>query len=494
MNFNLKSLRLSALAVMVCLFAGNALADGDAFADEPAPAPVRTYAPRAFSCGGTDEIVVTAPGEWQVGETQVCVIRFRAANRYQTCQVVHPMANGLEVVGTQPAANRSGNNIVWDLGNVERGEERTFQVQYRSVNDVDLKLCAFLQTTSCSCSAAKTVRARIAIEKTGPETAVLGENVPYTITISNVGDGTARNVVLNDYLPEGLRHSSGAAQLTQDIGSLAPGESRTMTLTAQAVARGRHCNRAVVTTANAGTAESTACTVVQERQLQLTKDGTPSQFLGRRANYNIVVTNPGDAGLTDVVVVDTLPPYTTYVSSSGGQVQDNKVVWRLNTLGPGQSQTFNVTVTCQTPGTHVNTVTAECREGLRRQAEAPTVWRGMPAVRVEVVDDPDPVEIGGETIYTISVMNQGTAQDSNVEVTAVFPPSLKPLAVSGAINSHIEGQKVIFASVPVIQPKQEIIYKIKAQALSVDDARLRVYVKTNLLETPVCEEESTHLY
>ncbi|MBP5626879.1 DUF11 domain-containing protein [bacterium] len=494
MNTRTKLLSLAALTAMVCLFVGNAVADGDAFADEPAPAPVRTYAPRAFSCGGTDEIVVTAPGEWQVGESQVCVIRFRAANRYQTCQVVHPMANGLECVGTQPQATRSGNNIVWDLGSVERGEERTFQVQYRSINDVDLKLCAFLQTTSCSCSAAKTVRARIAIEKTGPETAVLGENVPYTITISNVGDGTAKNVVLNDYLPEGLRHSSGSSQLSQEIGSLAPGESRTLSLAATAVARGRHCNRAVVTTSNAGTAESTACTVVQERQLQLTKDGTPSQFLGRKANYNIVVTNPGDAGLTDVVVVDTLPPHTTYVSSSGGQVQGNQVIWRLNTLGPGQSQTFNVTVTCHTPGTHVNTVTAECREGLRRQAEAPTVWRGMPAVRVEVVDDPDPVEIGGETVYTISVMNQGTAQDSNVEVTAVFPNSLKPLAVSGAIGSQIQGQKVIFAPVPTIQPKQEIIYRIKAQALSVDDARLRVYVKTNLLETPVCEEESTHLY
>ena len=249
-----------------------------------------------------------------------------------------------------------------------------------------------------------------------------------------------------------------------------------------------------MTTSNAGTAESTACTVVQERQLQLTKDGTKSQFLGRKANYNIVVTNPGDAALTDVVVVDTLPPYTTYVSSSGGQAQGNQVIWRLNTLAPGQSQTFNVTVTCKTPGTHTNTVTAECREGLRRQAEAPTVWRGMPAVRVEVVDDPDPVEIGGETVYTISVMNQGTAQDSNVEVTAVFPNSMKPLAVAGAIGSQIQGQKVIFAPVPVIDPKQEIIYRIKAQALSVDDARLKVYVKTNLLDTPVIEEESTHLY
>ena len=118
----------------------------------------------------------------------------------------------------------------------------------------------------------------------------------------------------------------------------------------------------------------------------------------------------------------------------------------------------------------------------------------MPAVRVEVVDDPDPVEIGGETVYTISVMNQGTAQDSNVEVTAVFPNSMKPLAVAGAIGSQIQGQKVIFAPVPVIDPKQEIIYRIKAQALSVDDARLKVYVKTNLLETPVIEEESTHLY
>jgi uncharacterized repeat protein (TIGR01451 family) len=249
-----------------------------------------------------------------------------------------------------------------------------------------------------------------------------------------------------------------------------------------------------VNTSNAGTAESTACTVVQERQLQLTKDGTKSQFLGRKANYTITVTNPGDASLTDVVVVDTLPPYTTYVSSSGGSVQDNKVIWRLNTLGAGQSQSFNVTVTCHTPGTHVNTVTAECREGLRRDAEAPTIWRGMPAVRLEVVDHPDPVEIGGETIYTISVMNQGTAQDGNVEVIALFPPSLKPLAVSGATNSRIDGQRVIFAPVAVIEPKQEIIYKIKAQALSVDDARLKVSVKTNLLETPVTEEESTHLY
>ena len=493
MNLRKKIFGLAVLSVMVCLFAGNAVADGDAFADEPAP--VQTYAPaRSFVCGGTDEIVVTAPGEWQVGENQVAVIRFRAAHRYQTVSVIHPMANGLECVGTQPSAARQGNNIVWNLGSVEAGEERTFQVQYRSVSDVDLKLCAFLQTTSCSCSAAKTVRARIAIEKTGPETAVLGETVPYTITISNVGDGTARDVVLTDYLPEGLRHSSGSSQLTQNIGTLGPGESRTLTLSAQAVSRGRHCNRAMVTTANAGQAESTACTVVQERQLQLTKDGTKSQFLGRKANYTVTVTNPGDAGLTDVVVVDTLPPYTTYVSSSGGNVQGDKVVWRLNTLAPGQSQSFNVTVTCQTPGTHVNTVTAECREGLRRQAEAPTVWRGMPAVRLEVVDHPDPVEIGGETVYTISVMNQGTAQDGNVEVTALFPPSLKPIAVSGAISSRIEGQRVIFAPVAVIEPKQEIIYKIKAQALSVDDARLKVSVKTNLLETPVTEEESTHLY
>ena len=492
MKFRTKFFFLAALTAMMCLFAGNAVADGDAFADE-APAP--TYVPaRSYTCGGTDEIVVSAPGEWQVGENQVCVIRFRAAHRYQTVSVIHPLANGLECLGTQPSASRQGNNIVWNLGNVEAGEERTFQVQYRSVSDVDLKLCAFLQTTSCSCSAAKTVRARIAIEKTGPETAILGENVPYTITISNVGDGTARDVVLNDYLPEGLRHSSGSAQLSQNIGSLAPGESKTLTLSAQAVSRGRHCNRAVVNTSNAGTAESTACTVVQERQLQLTKDGTKSQFLGRKANYTITVTNPGDASLTDVVVVDTLPPYTTYVSSSGGSVQDNKVIWRLNTLGAGQSQSFNVTVTCHTPGTHVNTVTAECREGLRRDAEAPTIWRGMPAVRLEVVDHPDPVEIGGETIYTISVMNQGTAQDGNVEVIAVFPPSLKPLAVSGATNSRIDGQRVIFAPVAVIEPKQEIIYKIKAQALSVDDARLKVSVKTNLLETPVTEEESTHLY
>ena len=492
---NFKTYFAAALVALLALAPGLVLADGS-FAEEDALAARPTYAPVVRSqCGGTQEITITSPGEWQAGENQVCVIRFRAANRYQSANVVHPLVAGLECVGTQPAAARDGNNVVWQLGTVEAGEERTFQIQYRAGADSAVRLCAFLQTTSCACTEAKTVRARVAIEKTGPATAVIGDTVPYTITVSNVGDGVAKNVVLTDYVPDGLRHQSGSSQLAMEIGNLAPGEQRTMNVNFQAVARGRHCNKAVVSSSNGGQAESVACTDILERQLNLTKDGLRNQFLGRKADYTITVSNPGDAPLTDVVVVDTLPPYTTYVSSSPtGQVQGDKVIWRLPGLQGGEQRSFGVTVTCMTEGTHVNTVTAECREGLRREAQAPTTWRGMPAVRVEVVDDPDPVEIGGHTIYTISVMNQGTSRDSNVEVTAVFPPSLRPVAVNASTGSSIDGQRVIFAPIPIIEAKQEIIYRIKAQAVAEDDARLRVYVKTNLLQTPVVEEESTHLY
>lgn len=45
----------------------------------------------------------------------------------------------------------------------------------------------------------------VAITKTvTPNDVLIGSNVSYTITITNTGDGAARQSVLNDTLPAGL--------------------------------------------------------------------------------------------------------------------------------------------------------------------------------------------------------------------------------------------------------------------------------------------------
>ena len=74
-----------------------------------------------------------------------------------------------------------------------------------------------------------------------------------------------------------------------------------------------------------------------------------------------------------------------------------------------------------------------------------TVIVGIPAILLEKADDPDPVAIGDTTTYTVKVTNQGTADDSNVQVVVTIAPELVPVSTSAGT---ISGQTVTLPAVP----------------------------------------------
>lgn len=130
-------------------------------------------------------------------------------------------------------------------------------------------------------------------------------------------------------------------------------------------------------------------------------------------------------------------------------------------------------------------------QNLTASSEACTEWRGMPALLIEVVDDPDPVQVGETTTYTVRVTNQGTAEDTNVGITANFSKEITPVTAEGGT---ISGQTVKFAPVPCFAAKQSFTYKITGRGAVAGDSRLKVEMTADLLKTPVTEEERTHVY
>ncbi len=67
----------------------------------------------------------------------------------------------------------------------------------------------------------------------------IGGEIPVVITVSNPGTGRATGVVLEGVLPEGLAHRAGR-ELEFDIGSLKPGESRSIDLVLSTTGPGMH--------------------------------------------------------------------------------------------------------------------------------------------------------------------------------------------------------------------------------------------------------------
>ena len=83
-------------------------------------------------------------------------------------------------------------------------------------------------------------------------------------------------------------------------------------------------------------------------------------------------------------------------------------------------------------------LTASTASGLRDSAQACTLWRGVAALLIELVDDPDPLQVGETTTYTIRVTNQGTADDNNVVIVANFPNGITPTTATGGTVAGLE--------------------------------------------------------
>jgi len=471
---------------------------------EPAPAPAPAPAPKADCDPGVvtdyvDRYLVrlekSAPAMVSLNENYDYNYTVTAKDKVKKVVVEEQIPAGPTYVSSDAEADVSGNNVTWTLYNLEKGDNVALKLTVKPTQVADLSSCATITAYPEACTTTSVGVPELAIVKTTPnEQVLLGAGVPWNITVTNTGNFCAYDVVVTDTLPSGVSHASGEKVLTTELGTLAPGESRDITVNTEAAATGEHCNVAVVDSSNAGSAKDDACVVVVEAGLDVTKEGTPMQFVGKKASYTIKVTNTGDVPLTDVVVTDTVPAQNKLLAAPGAQTNGNTATWTTN-LGAGESKSFELTVLGLQGGTYCNQVNAASAEyGLSGSDEACTEWRGYPALLIEVIDTEDPLLEGEQTTYVIQITNQGTAQDTNVALNVALPSQLKVVSASGDTKGTISGNNVSFAAYPVLKAKEIIEFRVVAEAVAEGDARFKAEMKSDLLRTPVPEVESTQVY
>jgi uncharacterized repeat protein (TIGR01451 family) len=457
----------------------------------PAPMPRPAVVSTAGSQSGNVRLLKQMPAELTLGQEFMYQLQVFANENVADVIVRDVVPEGATLVRAEPAPQVSGRDLTWKFSEMDAGQSKDIKVWLKPEREGRIGSCATVFALSRACAYGIVGKPSLALTKTGPATATLGADISYTITVSNPGSAIARGVVVSDEIPEGLAHASGQKSLTFNIGDLAPGQSRTQTVLLKGTKRGRHCNTAAASSANAGTANAEACTTILVPGVEIVKTGTKEQFLGKTADYTVTVSNTGDTKLTNLTITDTAPAATRILSAPGASLVGNQAVWRLAELGAGEKKSFSVTLTSATAGNHCNVAAVASAEGQSARAEACTLWRGVGAILVEVVDDPDPILVGNETTYTIRITNQGSGELVNITTTAAFPANIAPVATA---QGTVTGQNVKFQVIPRLAAKGVVEFKLTARGVSAGDTRVKFTFTEDSLSSPVIEEESTRVF
>ena len=272
-----------------------------------------------------------------------------------------------------------------------------------------------------------------------------GDTVGYTITVTNNGQGTAKNVVVSDTLPTngGLNWSIDGGTGAQDCSitngvltctfpSIAPGASVTVHLTSPTTAAtcGEVVNSASATSSNDGSPSTGPVTITVDcPDVQVVKtadNGTISA--GDTAAFTIVVTNNGPGVAKHVTLSDTLPVGVDWQQDNADcSITTGVLSCDFGNLASGASRTIHVTgktdaADCSTlHNTATVSATNESSDDLGNNTSSADITVDCPGISVTKTADDATVDAADQVGFTITVANAGPGTATDVHLDDPLP-------------------------------------------------------------------------
>ena len=281
-----------------------------------------------------------------------------------------------------------------------------------------------------------------------------GENIGFTITVTNHGPGTAKNATLDDPLPagSGVNWEISPAYAGQGSCSIT-GNPPTETLTcafgdmaADAVASvhvqsattaascGEYPNTATADADNFDAVQATTLTTVNCPDLDISKTtSTPVVYAGGIAKYTITVNNTGAGAATGVTINDTLPSGLTWTENPDSDAcsisAGNSLSCGPLTIAAGGS--FSVTVQGTTDAGDCPSILNRATFSSGNDGSGASHPEGQGAQVTVLCPDVSvtksgngPITAGDTATWTVVVSAGGTGASQNVQLDDDLPTGL----------------------------------------------------------------------
>ncbi len=356
---------------------------------------------------------------------------------------------------SQGTCSQSAGTVTCPLGTIANGVSASVQIKVTPQSAGSITNNASVSSdvadpvpANNSASATTTVDpvADLAITKSdSPDPVASGQQLTYTLGISNAGPSGAAGVLVSDTLPSGVTFGSAtpsqgscsqaAGTVTCTLGTIASGASASVTINVTPSSGGTITNQASVSAATAdpvlvNNSASASTTVDPVADLSLTKTDSPDPVLsGQRLTYTLLAHNAGPAGAPSVSLSDALPGGVTFVSATptqGGCVRiGSTVTCALGTIASGADATVEIKVDTGAPGSITNEAvvvsTATDPNPADNSSSTTTTVKPVSDLGLTKTDSPDPVLAGELLTYTLGVSNAGPHGAAGVTLVDDLP-------------------------------------------------------------------------
>ena len=343
------------------------------------------------------------------------------------------------VPGSHPTAVDAGNITAWRATGLTTGIAYYFVVEaYDGAGNYSAPSAEVIGVPGGSTGPALSLAVADSPDPIGP-----GANLTYTLAYANGGGAAASAVVITDAVPANTAFVSATAggtlaggTVTWTPGSLAAGATGSVQMIVRV--NSPLANGTIITNGGAGidSAETTAATAAAATTtvnalpvLSISKtDGPDPVAAGSNITYTLSYANGGSGGATGVVVTDTVPANTTFVSATaGGTLAGGTVTWTPGSLAAGATGSVQMVVRANSPLASGTIITngayaVDCAETAAVGGAAVTTGvTSAPVLALVVGDAPDPVTAGANITYTLGWSNSGNMNASATVLTAGVP-------------------------------------------------------------------------
>ena len=268
------------------------------------------------------------------------------------------LPDGLEFVSSSPKPSVFGRQLEWQLGDIAPGSQPRFvDVQLKSNQRGNNELCFEVsseadQLRTEACAQTEISAPCIGLQVEGPNAGKVGDQASFDIIIANQCEEPLENLQLQIQYDAGLSAGGDLGNpIRAEVGTIQPGDRKSMPITFNIVSPGRHCYNLSVTADGGHTARATECIEAApsaSTAINLEMTGRRRIERGDRVLIRGSATNNGNVALNNVTLTnrfsDSLEPRRVselFPHRWLGNEAD-ELLFELGTLNPGQSKPVEV--------------------------------------------------------------------------------------------------------------------------------------------------------